>query len=46
LGEDDGCVDANREFGHEAVVGVGVAEDPAGAVDVKHDGQVPAAPGA
>ena len=28
MGEDDGCVDVNREFAHEAVVGVGVCRRP------------------
>jgi hypothetical protein len=39
FGEDDGCAGARREFPHEAVVGMGVAEDPAGAVDVEDDRQ-------
>lgn len=34
LGEDDSGLCADRQFAHQAVVGVGVAEDPARAMDV------------
>ncbi|GAA2940964.1 hypothetical protein GCM10010518_30120 [Kitasatospora cinereorecta] len=41
LGEDDGGPGSDGQLPHEAVVGVGVAEHPAGSVDVEHDGQWP-----
>ncbi|GAA2778384.1 hypothetical protein GCM10019017_24310 [Streptomyces showdoensis] len=44
LGEDDRRPRADRELADEPVVGVGVAEDPAGAVEVEDDGKRPGDP--
>jgi hypothetical protein len=38
LDEDDGGVHADGEVAHQAVVGAGVAEHPAAAVDVEDGG--------
>ena len=39
VGEDDGCTGPGRELADQAVVGVAVAEHPAGAVDVHDHGK-------